>query len=174
VNISTCLRLAESVAGFSPHKYSYLTSVANILLKMAPSHPSVNHNGPPTRRVSNDAGEECQPRRNVTEEKRDGAGSASTRSETSHRSSRNEKIMEAGQATPPGADSMQRKEGARASSPATSSSASSIEGRRPSFMSLTVRFLTWAPKRCRWDPGTPPRFSVGLNILYAFVSFHSI
>lgn len=32
------------------------------------------------------------------------------------------------------------------------------------------RFITWTPKRCRWDPESPPRFSMGLNILFAFVS----
>lgn len=32
-------------------------------------------------------------------------------------------------------------------------------------------FVTWTPKRCRWDPESPPKFSVGLNILFAFVSF---
>lgn len=32
------------------------------------------------------------------------------------------------------------------------------------------RFITWTPKRCRWDPESPPKFSMGLNILFAFVS----
>jgi hypothetical protein len=32
--------------------------------------------------------------------------------------------------------------------------------------------MTWTPKRCRWDPGSPPKFSLGLNLLFGFVSFH--
>ena len=30
--------------------------------------------------------------------------------------------------------------------------------------------LTWAPPRCRWDPEAPPKFSMGLNILFAFAA----
>lgn len=32
------------------------------------------------------------------------------------------------------------------------------------------RIVTWTPKRCRWDPESPPQFSMGLNVLFAFVS----
>ncbi|KAF2198339.1 MFS general substrate transporter [Delitschia confertaspora ATCC 74209] len=28
--------------------------------------------------------------------------------------------------------------------------------------------LTWTPPRCRWDPSSPPQFSIQLNILFAF------
>jgi hypothetical protein len=31
-------------------------------------------------------------------------------------------------------------------------------------------FVTWTPERCRWDPESPPKFSLGLNLLFAFVS----
>ena len=31
-------------------------------------------------------------------------------------------------------------------------------------------FVTWTPKRCRWDPNDPPKFSMALNLLFAFVS----
>jgi hypothetical protein len=30
--------------------------------------------------------------------------------------------------------------------------------------------VTWTPKRCRWDPQSPPQFSMGLNLLFGFVS----
>jgi hypothetical protein len=30
--------------------------------------------------------------------------------------------------------------------------------------------VTWTPKRCRWDPESPPQFSLGLNLLFGFVS----
>lgn len=30
--------------------------------------------------------------------------------------------------------------------------------------------LTWAPRRLRYDPGNPPAFGYGLNLLYAIVS----
>lgn len=31
-------------------------------------------------------------------------------------------------------------------------------------------FVSWTPKRCRWDPESPPKFSMGLNLLFGFVS----
>jgi hypothetical protein len=31
-------------------------------------------------------------------------------------------------------------------------------------------FVTWTPKRCRWDPQSPSQFSMGLNLLFGFVS----
>jgi hypothetical protein len=31
-------------------------------------------------------------------------------------------------------------------------------------------FVTWTPKRCRWHPESPPKFSLGLNLLFGFVS----
>ena len=31
-------------------------------------------------------------------------------------------------------------------------------------------FVTWTPRRCRWDPEAPPKFSLGLNLLFGFVS----
>lgn len=29
--------------------------------------------------------------------------------------------------------------------------------------------VSWTPKRCRWDPEDPPKFSLGLNLLFGFV-----
>jgi hypothetical protein len=34
--------------------------------------------------------------------------------------------------------------------------------------------VTWTPKRCRWDPEDPPKFSMGLNLLFGFVSISCI
>jgi hypothetical protein len=31
-------------------------------------------------------------------------------------------------------------------------------------------FMTWTPERCRWNPESPPKFSLGLNLLFGFVS----
>ena len=30
--------------------------------------------------------------------------------------------------------------------------------------------VTWTPRRCRWNPEDPPKFSMGLNLLFGFVS----
>lgn len=34
--------------------------------------------------------------------------------------------------------------------------------------------ISWTPKRCRWDPEDPPKFSLALNLLFAFVSLPSL
>ena len=34
------------------------------------------------------------------------------------------------------------------------------------------RIVTWTPRRCRWDPDSPPKFSMSLNLLFGFVSVH--
>lgn len=31
--------------------------------------------------------------------------------------------------------------------------------------------ITYTPKRCRYDPDSPPEFSMMLNLLFAFVSY---
>ena len=31
-------------------------------------------------------------------------------------------------------------------------------------------FVSWAPKRCRYDANNPPKFTLGLNLLFSFVS----
>ncbi|CZR60841.1 related to dityrosine transporter [Phialocephala subalpina] len=36
------------------------------------------------------------------------------------------------------------------------------------------RFITWTPKRCRWDPESPPQFSMGLNVLFAFAGTFTV
>jgi hypothetical protein len=35
-------------------------------------------------------------------------------------------------------------------------------------------FVSWTPKRCRWDIENPPKFSLALNLLFGFVSRSSI
>ena len=34
------------------------------------------------------------------------------------------------------------------------------------------KIVSWTPKRCRWDPESPPKFGLALNILFGFVSLH--
>jgi hypothetical protein len=38
------------------------------------------------------------------------------------------------------------------------------------FFSKNWTIISWTPKRCRWDPENPPKFSLALNLLFAFVS----
>lgn len=33
-------------------------------------------------------------------------------------------------------------------------------------------FITWTPKNCRWSKDEPPKFSMGLNLLFGFVSLY--
>lgn len=35
-------------------------------------------------------------------------------------------------------------------------------------------FVTWTPKRCRWDPDDPPKFSIALNLLFAFAGTFTV
>jgi len=30
------------------------------------------------------------------------------------------------------------------------------------------RVISWTPTRCRWDPESPPKFSMSLNLLFGF------
>lgn len=48
---------------------------------------------------------------------------------------------------------------------------------RPRFQLRSIAFLKgcwkvviWTPPRCRWNPEDPPKFSLGLNLLFGFVS----
>ena len=38
------------------------------------------------------------------------------------------------------------------------------------FLRKCWTIFSWTPKRCRWDPEDPPKFSLALNLLFAFVS----
>jgi hypothetical protein len=34
--------------------------------------------------------------------------------------------------------------------------------------------LSWTPLKCRWDPDSPPTFSMGLNVLFAFAGAFTV
>jgi hypothetical protein len=60
----------------------------------------------------------------------------------------------------------------------TSTRSSDGEGRlarikNHQYTRASWNFVAWTPKRCRWDPDSPPKFSLGLNLLFGFVSFIS-
>ena len=38
------------------------------------------------------------------------------------------------------------------------------------FLRKCWTIFSWTPKWCRWDPEDPPKFSLALNLLFAFVS----
>jgi hypothetical protein len=40
--------------------------------------------------------------------------------------------------------------------------------RNNEFARTCWRVVTWTPKRCRWDPESPPKFNMGLNLLFGF------
>lgn len=40
----------------------------------------------------------------------------------------------------------------------------------PSLARKVYNILSWTPPRCRWDPNQPPKFSLSLNILFAFAA----
>jgi hypothetical protein len=42
--------------------------------------------------------------------------------------------------------------------------------RKNGFLRRCWDIITWTPPRCRWDPKKPPKFSMTLNLLFAFVS----
>jgi len=42
------------------------------------------------------------------------------------------------------------------------------------FAKKSWKVLTWTPKRCSWDPEDPPKFGMGLNLLFGFVSLQDI
>lgn len=46
-------------------------------------------------------------------------------------------------------------------------------GRRAA-LNRVRRFVTWAPKNCRYDPNEPPKFSLSLNLLFALVRFRLV
>lgn len=45
------------------------------------------------------------------------------------------------------------------------------KGMRENELGMKIwKFVTWTPKRCRWDPEKPPKFNMALNLLFGFVS----
>ena len=45
--------------------------------------------------------------------------------------------------------------------------------RHNGFLRRCWHIISWTPPRCRWDPKNPPKFSLPLNLLFAFVSYLS-
>ena len=45
---------------------------------------------------------------------------------------------------------------------------------RPSFWRRAYDIAFWTPPNVRWDPDQPPRFSVSLNILFAFAGAFTV
>jgi len=39
---------------------------------------------------------------------------------------------------------------------------------------IIYRVVNWTPRNCRWDPARPPRFSMGLNLLFAFAGAFTV
>lgn len=44
----------------------------------------------------------------------------------------------------------------------------------PSFLSRIWATINWMPPWCRWDKESPPEFSIGLNILFAFAGAFTV
>ncbi|KAK3073620.1 hypothetical protein LTR53_004630 [Teratosphaeriaceae sp. CCFEE 6253] len=44
----------------------------------------------------------------------------------------------------------------------------------PSLWQRTYSTLFWTPRRLRWDPAQPPKFSMGLNILFGFAGAFTV
>ncbi|RMZ86726.1 hypothetical protein DV736_g6048, partial [Chaetothyriales sp. CBS 134916] len=45
---------------------------------------------------------------------------------------------------------------------------------RPSRLLQALSVLNWKPRWCRWDPDSPPKFSIWLNILFAFAGAFTV
>jgi hypothetical protein len=90
----------------------------------------------------------------------------------------NEKVSELGKPplSNPSQENVPTKTGAEGgSSESTSVGSSNKEKlfahiRKNEFAGRVWTFVTWTPKRCRWDPEDPPKFSMALNLLFGFVS----
>jgi hypothetical protein len=91
----------------------------------------------------------------------------------------NEKISESGET--PLSITPQENRQSKAIVEGGSSESTSIESRnekgrfaklrKNGFVRKCWRLATWTPNRCRWDPEDPPQFSMGLNLLFGFVSY---
>jgi hypothetical protein len=42
------------------------------------------------------------------------------------------------------------------------------------LISRAWKIITWTPPNCRWDPNMPPKFSIGLNLLFAFAGAFTV
>ncbi len=54
--------------------------------------------------------------------------------------------------------------------PSTSEKRRFAQIRDNEFARRVWKVVSWTPERCRWDPESPPKFSLGLNLLFGFVS----
>jgi hypothetical protein len=78
--------------------------------------------------------------------------------------------------TPLTSESEDRKQDIRDVANESTSSKSSDEKERFAkvrenvFARTCWKLVTWTPKRCRWNPDDPPKFSMSLNLVFAFVS----
>jgi len=45
---------------------------------------------------------------------------------------------------------------------------------QPSFLQRAWRIINWTPPNCRWDPENPPKFSMSLNVLFAFAGAFTV
>lgn len=50
-----------------------------------------------------------------------------------------------------------------------SATAISDESQNIGLLTKVTRILNWMPQRCRYDPENPPKFTLSMNILLAFV-----
>ncbi|KAF4632463.1 hypothetical protein G7Y89_g5676 [Cudoniella acicularis] len=46
--------------------------------------------------------------------------------------------------------------------------------RHNQFAKSCWKWITWTPKNCRWDPESPPKFSMGLNLLFGFAGTFTV
>jgi len=77
------------------------------------------------------------------------------------------------------ADDANEKHQPRDSPPSSNSDLSQIRSKTdsahpPSIWSRLYRTLFWTPQRLRWDPAKPPKFSLGLNILFGFAGAFTV
>lgn len=61
-----------------------------------------------------------------------------------------------------------------APTPATSGTSTSAEPLQPTVWQRTYAVLSYTPKRCRYDPANPPKFSTALNLLFAFAGAFTV
>ncbi|KAG9233856.1 major facilitator superfamily domain-containing protein [Amylocarpus encephaloides] len=54
------------------------------------------------------------------------------------------------------------------------SESSSPSNRKSRGAQTLWRWVNWTPKRCRWDPDDPPKFTMGLNLLFGFAGTFTV
>ena len=59
-------------------------------------------------------------------------------------------------------------------SPLTGHSEETLVEQKPSKWRRIISLITWTPKRCRYDPNSPPRFSMALNFLFGFAACFTV